>query len=337
MAEDNIPGEERMRQLVADVRNPAVVVSPVLIDVSYIRDPGIQAIVALAASLEWNIVHKSGSPVTLIARDGFKHTVPTNTSVKFSVFRNRVNATVTHSITAIPSPELMDRLVKQYKLDSSHARVFKMVVDGIVEPVEPDEDSLSDELLLPEPSEPQPEFVPTERVEPTLSITTKGQQYVSQAMETVIRKLVADGDEQITYRCLVCGLEFSTKRGVGGHYGFHVQAGEAEATDDARKTVVNVIPDYVPSETRTLRPKDPEPEPPVERMFTNNEPLVNELLELRRIVNEVGRLVGRDEIAQLQERCQELTIERDEAITRANRLASDLRSLRELIGGLSDE
>ena len=103
------------------------------------------------------------------------------------------------------------------------------------------------------------------------------------------------------------------------------------AKPEARDNIVHVIPNYVPTEVHVYQPKsEPEPEP-------SQWVVDDEITRLRRIVSEVGRLVGREEIAQLQERCQELTIERDEAVARANRLGSDLRSLRELIGGISDE
>jgi hypothetical protein len=114
----------------------------------------------------------------------------------------------------------------------------------------------------------------SERVEPTLSTAAKGHQYVSQIMETVIRKLVPDGEDQITYRCLVCGLEFPTKRGVGGHYGFHVARGEAEAKPDASKNIIKVVPPEEPVVQAVQELHDhsvellSEPEPEPERRIT---------------------------------------------------------------------
>jgi hypothetical protein len=169
-------------------------------------------------------------------------------------------------------------------------------------------------------------------------------------METVIRQLVPDGEDQITYRCLVCGLEFPTKRGVGGHYGGHVTRGEAEAKPEARDNAVKVVhvipphPDRVPEPEPPMiaiavAPGDPfvEPEPEPEYESEVGLPGFDELTRLRQVVDRIAELVGREHIEQLQERCQELTIERDAAVTRAERLASDLRTLRELIGGLSSE
>lgn len=339
---DEIPGTDVIRELVDDIKNLAIVDHPVPIDITYITDSGMRAVVALAASLEWNVLKRNDAPTTIVARNGYRTQIPTDTSIKFNVFRAKVHAVFTHSITAEPTAGLIERLIKQYKLDPSHAQVIRKAF-AAGRPAAPQE-----ETPVEEP------FVPTERVEETLSQGTKNTWYVSPLMDTVIRQLVADGSEQITYRCKICGLEFETKRGVGGHYQVHIKAGEATATVNLPRTYVKPTPvatadtvverpEPTPDSTSEPEPVEPEPtlneaiEPPTERTFINNKPLVDELLELRRIVSEVGRLVGREQILQLQERCQELTIERDEAVTRANRLASDLRSLRELIGGLSDE
>ena len=348
----DIPGTERFMDLADAALDPILVWNARPIDVGYIDDPGVRAIVALAASCGWNVVHKAGSMVTIVSRSGRKLRLPTNTSIKFSVFTSWVNGVVLHSMTHIPTAELMDKLIQQYKLDASHARVFRQAVSQPAADEEADESDGTDievtqeEVTADVAPDEQPTSDPlsvfSERVEPTLSTAAKGQQYVSQIMETVIRKLVPDGVDQITYRCMVCALEFPTKRGVGGHYGYHVTRGEAVAKPEARDNIVHVIPNYVPTEVHVYQPKsEPEPEPPMTdeewKPFIEAWEVDDEITRLRRIVREVGRIVGREEIAQLQERCQELTIERDEAVTRANRLASDLRSLRELIGGISDE
>ncbi len=352
MTED-IPGRQKMQKLIDDVREPVVVHSPVLIDVSGIRDPGMQAVVALAASLEWNVVAKHNKPVTLIARDGFKHVVPTDTSIRFNVFLNRVNATITHSVTAIPTPELMTRLIKQYKLGPSHARVFRAAVDeGVVEGVvsvdnpdehlpellpeeEPDETQAATERrfeaeaekVLEAAAEPEPEPEMTMRVEPTLNMAGDGDQYISPIMDTIIRALVPDGEDQITYRCKVCGVEYPSKRGVGAHYQVHTKAGEAEATAGKPRTIVNKIEGYQPSEVHVSRGG-----------------ATAEVRRLQAIIRDVQKAVGQGAIKEAerqvmvaQRKQAEAEAERDAALAKAERLSNDLRSLRELIGGLSDE
>lgn len=121
--DESIPGQDKFMDIVDEAMHPIMVSNPKLIDVSYIQDRGMQAVVALAASCEWNVVSKPGRVTTLIARTGFRCTIPTDTSIKFNVFANRVNAVVTHSLTHRPTLDLMERLIKQHKLDPSHARV----------------------------------------------------------------------------------------------------------------------------------------------------------------------------------------------------------------------
>src|SRR6185436_3581558 len=105
MSMSETPGYDRIIQLSNEYREPVAVTSPKLVDVSFIDDPGMRAVVVLALSLEWNMVHKANRVLTLIARNGFKHVIPTDTSVKFNVFQNRVYATITHSMTHIPTLE----------------------------------------------------------------------------------------------------------------------------------------------------------------------------------------------------------------------------------------
>jgi hypothetical protein len=107
----------------------------------------------------------------------------------------------------------------------------------------------------------------------------------------------------------------------------HVKAGEAEATNNMKRTIVHVIPDYVAAEVHTPR-KD----------------MAQELRRLRRIVQDVQKAVGQDSIKDAERRImvaerkvEVMQKERDDAIARAERLASDLRSLKDLLGGISDE
>lgn len=69
-----------------------------------------------------------------------------------------------------------------------------------------------------------------------------------------------------------------------------------------------------------------------------------EIRRLRRIVQDVQKAVGQEAIKEaerqvmvVQRKLETVTIERDQAIARADRLAKDLQALRELIGGISSE
>jgi len=338
------PGYSALMNLAEEAISPVYVTDLKPIDVSYIKDTAMRAVVALAASCQWNVVHKPGRQVTLISRTGFKQSIPTNTSIKYGVFLNRIWAINTYSFTHLPTAELIDKLLNQYKLDASHARAFRLLVASVSSEPQADEDTDEDQFteqgdalarmgVTSEPEEEAPvepdEFVPTERVEPTLSTAAKGLQYVSQIMETVIRKLVPDGDDQITYRCLVCGLEFPTKRGVGGHYGGHVSKGEAVAKPEARDNVIRVTPTPV---------KEPEPEPPME--LTEWDPLVeyfqepvfdDEATRLRDIISQVAALVSGDVARERDEALAELQDLRQ----KYSALQQTLSTLYELLGELN--
>ena len=333
MSMSETPGYDRIIQLSNEYREPVAVISPKLVDVSFIDDPGMRAVVVLALSLEWNMVHKANRVLTLIARNGFKHVIPTDTSVKFNVFQNRVYATITHSMTHIPTLELAEKIIKQCKLDPSHARVLRDAVTKMAMASVPEEE-------VEEPSAAAlDEFVPTERVEPTLSTAAKGLQYVSQIMETVIRQLVPHGEDQITYRCMVCGLEFQTKRAVGGHYGNHVIKGEAEAKPEARDNAIRVTPTEVSKPEPEPEPAfeievewtPPEPEPVAMRIEPGHIEDDSELIRLRDIISQVAALVSGDVARERDEALAELQDLRQ----KYNALQQTLSTLYELLGELN--
>jgi len=350
MTEAPIPGQDKMLDLINKVREPRIVHSPVLLDVSYISDRGMQAVVALANSLEWNVVVKRGRPVTLVARDGFKQQIPTDTSIRFEVFRNRVNAVITHSMTAQATPELMEHLIKQYKLDPSHARVFRAaggngVMDGVVSADEPDEGlpeeepdqltTLAEAVIMAEAEasvaldgETQSVEEPAVqmRVEPTLNFAKGGEQYISEIMDTIIRQLVPDGEDQITYRCKVCGLELPTKRGIGSHWQVHVKKGEAQATAGNKRVIVNKVPDYVPTEVHNPR------------MVPSTE-----LRKLQRIISDVQKAVGQDSIKESERRVMvaerklaEMQAEVERLTKRNESLERSLSTLHDLLGEIRE-
>ena len=329
------------------------------IDTSNIQDKGMKGIAMLAVALGWNLQHRRGAPSQLKSREGMTRNLPTDTGVRQSVFWSMLASILSHSEGKLPTPRLIDEIAKVTGMSKAHAHTLAARVslverggDDLPEEEEPVEVDMTGVIVLEEPMVTKTgrvltdddvqaladeaergydisitPFVPTERTEPTLNMASDGAQYISPIMDTVIRQLVANGDDQITYRCKQCGLEFETKRGVGAHWQRHVQAGEAEATNNKRKMIVNVIPDYEPTEVHTPKRH-----------------AVEELRRLRKIVRDVQLAVGQDALKEYearafaqQRRIDALQKERDDAIKRADRLASDLRSLRELIGGISDE
>jgi len=302
------------------------------IDTSNIQDKGMKGIAMLAVALGWNLQHRRGAPSQLKSREGMTRNLPTDTGVRQSVFWSMLASILSHSEGKLPTPRLIDEIARVTGMSKAHAHTLAARValverggDDEPEPEDgPEEEVPKEELLVAS----SPEFEPTERTEPTLNMSNDGAQYISPIMDTVIRQLVQDGDDQITYRCKHCGLEFETKRGVGAHWQVHVKAGEAEATNNKTKVIVNIIPDYEPTEVHLPREGS----------------RTAELRKLRKIVKDVQLAVGQDALKEYearafaqQRRIDQLTKERDDAVTRADRLASDLRSLKELIGGISNE
>ena len=308
------------------------------VDLSNIQDKGMQGIVLLAVALGWNLLQRRGAPAQLRSRQGITRSIPTDTGVRQSVFWSLLANVLGHSEGNLPTAELVTLVIKQTGMSKAHAQVLSSRVAlltsanpktlEIPEPEEEEEPIIPviDEPIVTYSVGPEVEFTPTERVEPTLSFAKEGEQYISEIMDTIIRQLVADGDDQITYRCKVCGLEFETKRGCGAHWQVHTRKGEAEPTAGNKRTIVNKVEGYEPTEVHT--PRDQRAE----------------LRRLARIVADVQKAVGQEAIREADQRVmvaerrvEMVTKERDEAVARAERLASDLRSLRELIGGISDE
>jgi len=130
------------------------------IDVSGVRDSGMQALIVLAHSLGWNVRQKQNQPVVITARDGFQKRLPTNTSIRISVFQTALSSIFTHSEEEVPTIELMDALISQFKLDADHARRIRMAVGE--SPTQHRERVAAAEAQWLGPREPQPV---TQRIE----------------------------------------------------------------------------------------------------------------------------------------------------------------------------
>jgi hypothetical protein len=318
------------------------------VDLSNIGDKGMKGAVMLAVALGWNLHQRRGAPAQLKSRQGLTRNIPTDTGVRQSVFWSIIASILSHSDGKLPSPHLIEQIVKQTGMSKTHAQVLTSRTAIIMgggkveeEEPEPEPEPEPDPMALPTPEqikeifgEPTPvattpvvaEFVPTERTEPTLNHQGDGKQYISEIMVTVIRQLEADGDEQITYRCAVCGLEYETKRGVGAHYQRHVQAGEAESTSGKPRTTVNVIPNYQPTE-----------------VHVNRGGATAEVRRLQRILADVRKAVGQDEIKNAerqvmvaQRKITEVEKENERLVERNRSLEQSLNTLHDLLGEIRE-
>jgi len=91
-------------------------------DVSMVRDPGMQALIILARSLGWNMMHKPNQPVVITARNGTQKRIPTNTSIRISVFQTTLASILLHSEEMTATIELVDQIIRLTKVDQDHAR-----------------------------------------------------------------------------------------------------------------------------------------------------------------------------------------------------------------------
>jgi len=99
----------------------------VLIDVSGVRDSGMQALVLLARSLDWNVMQKVNNPVVITSRSGVQRRIPTNTSIRMSVFQTHLSSIMLHS-TLEATPELMDKIIKSVKPNREQANRLREAV-----------------------------------------------------------------------------------------------------------------------------------------------------------------------------------------------------------------
>jgi hypothetical protein len=115
--------------MVMNTENPTFepITELALVDVSSMKDSGMQAIVLLARSLGWNVMHKLGQPVVLTSREGVSRRIPTNTSVRASLFQTLLSSVMLHS-TAEPSLELMEKIIRAVKPNPDQARRLRLAV-----------------------------------------------------------------------------------------------------------------------------------------------------------------------------------------------------------------
>ena len=248
--------------MVMDEQNYVTRATPV--DMTGVRDTGMQALIILAASLGWNVLKKHNTPVVLTARDGTQKRLPTNTSVRMSVFQTALSTIMVHSGEIEPTIELIDEIIKATKPSHDHARRLRLAVGetpaehrnrinaiaagvadteraegehltyhpeitGMTEP-EVDVylvDDPADALNFEPPFDGQEhgELISRESFHAHYSGTSKGTGYTYQSV-TSFERIWEDGYKD--YECQVCGKVYGSSRAVGSHRQVHTKAGEVK-------------------------------------------------------------------------------------------------------------
>ena len=237
------------------------VMTPTPVDVTGVRDSGMQSLIILAASLGWNVHKKHNQPVVVTARNGVQKRLATNTSIRMGVFQSALSTIMAHTDEEVSAtPELMDAIIAITKPPADHQRRLRLAVGESpaqhrervaaleTEPKGPREPqpltqrmriTMDDELLDLDEVEKEDAAPAADRVSAT-RVPADGEwhgELVSRAPTIAKRSkfgekstYVSDTsferhweDDYIDFECMVCGMAFASSRGVGGHSQIHME------------------------------------------------------------------------------------------------------------------
>lgn len=309
------------------------------VDVHDVQDQGCKAIILLAASLGWSAA-KSPGPMHLVSPDdGMLVRVPTNTSIRMSLWRSCLNSVLRHSTSHVPTLELVEAIAKATKMSKSHlSRMSSLVANGAPPETEP-----SIELGV-EPPPPEvavdleaAELEPAKKEAYVVRLGAKvgggARNYVSPNVEVWTW---ADGTQSL--HCKFCGLQFSTAVGVANHASQRHRGQTQEGfLEPGRMTPTVMAPTpYKPREEKEEPVPEPEPEMVVLPPLPDpDEPKpddwdVEEVDLLQQIIDVLWPSVSEKVRAAHAERDQAIE-ERDAAIARAEKAETYIQTLRELL------
>jgi hypothetical protein len=239
------------------------------IDTTSFRDPGMRALCILAANLGWGVIVKPGNPALLIAEDGTQKRLPTNTSIRMSVFQTALSTIIAHAELQ-PTVTLMDEIAKTTKLSVDHARRLYLAVGE--SPKQHRERVAQSDTPKHRPDPRQEHLTQTIEIPENIVATDEGIEWVDPPLEANI-VLPADGQDHgkllderpfmahhhastsgrvktyqsdssnertwedgfKDYTCRICGAAYKTPKGVGSHRQFHIRDGDIERQDPAWK------------------------------------------------------------------------------------------------------
>lgn len=359
--------EELKDQIEEQIENATPIYKLTPIDVSGVDGHEVRALLRLAVSMGWNVSQRADSPAVITARDGVQRRFPTNSGLRMSVFQSFLRAIMYHALDKQMTPELVEEVIASEKLSKDHQRYLRLAASEWAERrMLPDPEPPAKERREPEPHltqrieipmakpEPEPEPQPATAVAghdvPPLELGSAGwemapskgldlstlerrpalvlmgqkkrgsgisQQYISPIMDEIT---LPSGE--VTRICKICDFTGTTQR-IASHYQWHVRRGEAPTTNSMKRIAVA----EVVKQPRKYTPAD-----------TGSS---DELRQLRQIIDDIAAVVGRRAIYEAETRAKraeflqhEAEVARDAAIARAEKLAGDLRSLRDLLNGV---
>jgi len=335
-----------------------------MLDVSSVRDSGMQALVLLARSLGWNVLQKHNNPVVVTSPEGIQKRLPTNTSVRQSVFQTTLSGIILHS-SLEPTMELVEQIIRSVKPNREQANRLRLAVGET--PQQHRERIEQHEAPVPEPrntpltqtpvitwEDPPTEAtdtpVPAASPRVRLAGSAPGRPYgggdhgeiVDQhAFVARSRQRRKDGsyyvydsessDERtwsdgfVDYVCKVCHGGFASAKAVGSHRQVHIKNGEVQHRSQT---------EVMSGSLRTVTPATPVAATPPE------EPEVVEVVEVDAdealttdavdVLQQIRDLVMPNVISELDRLHAENNFLRE----RNEKLTSDLQALKSLIGEL---
>ena len=215
----------------------------------------------LAASLGWNVIQKVNRPITVISRDGTQRNLPTNTSIRMSVFQSALSTIMVHTERYVATPELIDAIAHEAKIDRDHQRRLRLAIG---EMPEEHRQRLANEQAAQEKRQPDehlthhPEItgMGVETVEEVVGFddsqpphdgrhhgrmvsckpfiahhTTSGSLSTTYVSDTSNERVWSDGYKD--YECQFCGKVYGSPKGVGAHHQVHTRRGEVVRSGQA--------------------------------------------------------------------------------------------------------
>ena len=289
------------------------------VDVHDVQDQGCKALIMLAVSLGWSAA-KSPGPMHLVSPDdGALVRVPTNTSIRMSLWRSCLQSIVRHSSSHQATEELVEAIGKASKMSKSHLSRMKALVLW-----QPDEAEVEFNV---EPPKPERTLVKVEPYIVRLGARATGgnRNYVS---PNVMVWTWSDGDQ--TLHCKFCDMHFSTAVGVANHASQKHRGLTSEGTFDNFGRMAPTVMAPTP-----YKPHEKKEEPPViEPMPITDEEWVPfaEAVGIEPkpepdLLDQIKNLLwpGIDDYVQA------LVAERDAAVARAEKAEQYIQTLRELL------
>jgi len=236
------------------------------IDVASVRDPGMASLVLLAASMGWNVLQKPRNPVVITSRGGTQKRLPSDTSIRMSVFQTSLSTILAYSAAEdmkAGTPDLIDAIVAITKPSHEHRRRLYLAVgedtkahrdrvnnheEGPKGPREPQ--PLTTRIEVPEMPEPEPELAaraatlmdnemyrqgPADGDDHGMLVDVVEFFPTRHTGKEVQLRYLSDSsyqriweDDFVDYVCIVCGQPKTTSKGMGPHRQAHFRKGDIE-------------------------------------------------------------------------------------------------------------